>query len=530
MDAVSLSIIDWVAVGLYFAGIVGLAIKAKVAHRNSEDFFLADRSMHWGIVLLSIFATLFSTVSFVAVPGEAYQHGLMLSLLLVSSIFFYPLAIWLFLRFFFRTHTFTAYEYLEQRYNLTTRLMGSAVYCLVRLLYLGTVFYAGAMVFKSLVGWPPIITILVIGIVTITYAVAGGSRAIMFSDALQGVVIVIGIAVIMCKILKLADFDLFAIYSHAAGNGKGYGDLVKPEFYRFNLTDRFSIWLLLINAVLAPLASLSADQSVVQRLLSSKSYKEAKKSIIGNALICVPIIGMLWIIGIGLFYYYSKSSSILPKEVTSDNVMGYFINTQLPSPLPGIITAALLAALMSTVASTVNCIANVVHRDWAVRLDIVQLDSKNELTVCRILSACIGMLSIIIAVLMTIGSENITSSVLEISGIWSSLWGILLVAFLFGVLVPRVSATAIIAGLLVGGAVSMYLPYALYYSVPVDKRIGFMWIGMPGLLIAALLPLIICIFRPNRKNLTDLTLWTLSKDVKINERDLVDIKAISNFD
>jgi solute:Na+ symporter, SSS family len=391
-------------------------------------------------------------------------------------------------------------------------LGGASTYCIIRLLYGGTVFYAAAKVFESLAGWPPITTIMVVGLFTIVYTTTGGMKAVMITDTIQGVIVVLGIGVILYKLLQLADFDVMSIYAHATENGRGYEALAQPEFYRVNLFDRFSLWLLMLSAVTTPLLTLSADQSVVQRLLTSKSYADAKRAVYVNAAVSIPIVGMLWLIGIGLYFRYTNGGSTLPEGVTSDHVMGFFISTNLPAPLPGLITAALLAALMSTIDSTVNCIANVIHNDFLLRLKVIKSNAPREMLVCRTLSGLIGIVCVGIAILLTFGSEGIQSSILEITGIWSSLWLVLLAVFIMGVLIPRVAGWHAFIGLVSGAAVSLYLPYALYYAVPVEERVSFMWVGVPGMIIAGVLPITLSLIWPNRIDSQSLTLWSINKE------------------
>ncbi|WP_432799579.1 sodium:solute symporter family transporter [Poriferisphaera sp. WC338] len=523
-SGIMLSMLDWIAIGVFLFLVVCAAMWARFQQKGRADFFLAGRSMSWVVVTFSTFATLFSTISFVAIPGEAYDHGLMLSLTLIVGAMFYPLGVWLFLRFFFNTQTYTAYEYLERRFNLPTRLGGAMTYCIIRLLYGGTVFYAAAKVFESLAGWPMIATVLVIGVFTIIYTATGGMKAVMITDTIQGVIVVIGIGAILYTLLQITNFDIQGIYTYASENGRGYEGVVQPEFYRMNLFDRFSLWLLLIASITTPLATLSADQSVLQRLLASKSYKHARRAVIVNAFTAVPVVGMLWLIGIGLSFLYTSGKTSLPSNIESDHVLGFFISSHLPAPFPGLITAALLAALMSTIDSTVNCIANVIHCDFLVRLRVVGNNSNHEMLVCRLLSILIGLVCVGLAVLMTLANEGIQSNILEITGIWSSLWLVLLAVFLIGVLAPRVTGKHIFIGMVLGGMVSLYLPYTLYYATPADERISFMWVGVPGMLITITLPLLLSLLWPDVKSTEGLTLWSIknkSNTSKISDPVLV---------
>lgn len=509
---ISLSYLDWIIVAVYTSIAVGIAVWSKIGQRDTvEEYFVGGRSMNWLVVSISIFATLFSSISFVAIPGEAYQNGLMFSLYLFGGALATPLAIWMFLRFFFHSPSFTAYEYLEKRYDLSVRLLGAAIFTVLRLIYMGTVYYAVAKLFESLVGWPPMVTVVVVGLITISYTVLGGVKAAVFTDVAQALIIILGIGAILWKVLSLAGYDVFAIYQFAATHGKGYEPLATAHFYGLHWSDRINFFFLIQGVIFSPIINMACDQLTVQRLLASKGYREAKRATLFNAFTSVPIVFMFWMVGIGLFYFYNSGSIRLPAGMTSDHIMGYFINTQLPSPLPGLIVAALLAALMSTISSVVNSCATVIFADGLMRMNIIQKGDPREMLICRSLSVLSGFVGLGIAILLIIGGQGIQSSVLEISGIWSALWSMLLTAFVYGVLAPRVSARAMFIGMSIGCFFSLVLPYALYYAVPAENRIAFSWIGFPGGMLTWIVPMVISLFWPNRKNLRNLTLWTLEK-------------------
>lgn len=508
---VSLSLFDWSAVVVYLSLTAAIALWATRGQKGGEGYFLAGRSMGWIVISIAVFATLFSSISFVATPGEAYKNGLMLATLSYGQILFMPLAIWLFLRFFFLTPTFTAYEYLERRFSLPMRLIGSAMFMLVRLLYSGVVYYAAARLFESLVGWHPLLTITAVGLFTVAYTVTGGMKATILTDVMQTIVLFVGISVLAGKVLSLSGYDLGAIYQYASERNHGFEAFADPRFYRIHWQDRLNFWILLMHSVLTPLVSFSADQLVVQRLLASKGYKGAVRASVSNYFVGIPVGLMLWLTGIGLFYFYGTQPQKLAPGVGPDHILGYFIHTEMPSPIPGLLVAALLAALMSTVSSVVNSLATVAYRDWLVRLRWTVPGGRNEMLLARLLSAGMGLAGIGIAAALVLASEGITSSVFEISGIWANLWIVLTMAFLLGVLVPRVSGPAMLGGVLAGGAVNLYLPYAWYYAIPAEERISFMWLSYPGMLLALGVPLLLCLVLPNRKDLKGLTLWTLEK-------------------
>jgi len=507
----SLTALDWAAVIAYLGLIVGITVWSRFGQKkSSESYFLASRGMNWIVVSIAIFATLFSTISFVANPGEAYGHGLMMMLPAFVMPFFVPLAIHLFLRFFFAVPTFTAYEYLERRFNLATRIIGAALFCIIRLIYAGVVFYAAAVIIEALVGWPPLLTIVLVGAFTIAYTTSGGMKAVMFTDVAQAVILIIGISAVFWTILHATSSTPLAIFEYAANNERGFHRLMEPEFWSLDLHARLNIWLLILIAASGPLLSLSCDQLVIQRLLTSKDFKSAKRSVYFNYIAMLPLGLLFWGVGLGLFYYYAMHPEKLPEGMTSDKVMGWFISTELPPPIPGLIVAALLAALMSTISSVVNSVATVIYKDGLLRLGHVsEEDGPQTLRICRLLSVGAGVLGMAVSVLLTVGGKGVQTSVFEVAGVWAGLWMVLLSAFLLGVLVPRVSGKAMLAGLLVGSVVCLSCPYLLYYAVPEDQRISFNWLSWPGFVVSFALPLLVCLLWPNRKDLTNLTLRTM---------------------
>ena len=329
---------DWGLLTVYMLSVIGIAVWSKLSKKqDTEEYLLARHSMNWMVVATSVFATLFSTISFVSVPGEAYNFGLMMIISSIGIIIFTPLSIWLFLRFFFNAPTFTAYEYLERRFNRKCRMLASILFIAIRLFYTGGVFYAAAIIFESIVGWSPLLTVAVVGAVTIVYAFLGGARAVIINDVIQSGIILVGISALFFRILQLTGFDFVGVFSFAHAHNHTFELLADPSFYRFDIHDRWNFWLLALGLIMGPMTTMSCDQFVIQRLLAGKNYRQAVKSIYTSYFMgCLTVIA-LYGIGIFLYYYYNAGTGVLPKGIEGDQVLGYFVNTCLPSPLPGLI-------------------------------------------------------------------------------------------------------------------------------------------------------------------------------------------------
>jgi Na+/proline symporter len=201
----NLSMLDWLVVGLFLSFVASLAVWVKFSQKGRRDFFLASRSMGWFVVMFSTFATLFSTVSFISVPGEGYKNGLMTFLTQPVLLLAYPVAIALFLRFYLSLGSFTIFEYLENRYNPVLRYYSSMVFCLGRVIYGGAVLYAASKLFHGMTGWDERLVVLCVGTFTLAYCITGGMKAVLMTDVLQGFILLISIAVVSYVILDAGD-------------------------------------------------------------------------------------------------------------------------------------------------------------------------------------------------------------------------------------------------------------------------------------------------------------------------------------
>lgn len=510
MSEMNLKWSDWAAVAAYFAVTFLIAWRARRQQTNAAEYFLDGRRTHWIIVSVSLWATLFSTVSFVAMPGEAYKNGMLFSLYSVGYFLFTPLAMWLFLRFFYDTKSFTAYEYLERRFDVRVRALGAVLFLGARLLSGATVFYAAAKVFESLVGWDARATILIVGVFTIYYCYIGGMRAIMLTDFLQAVIILLGLACVLVKLLALAGFDIGAVWHYASAQGKTFGRVAEPEFFSFDPHVRFSFWVWLTMSLLGPLNNYGTDQLVVQRILSTSSYANAKRAILVKTAGTLPISLTFYFVGLLLFYYYHRVAD-RPPQLEADQVLGYFINQHLPPPIPGLIVAALLAALMSTISSTVGSLSTVTTIDLVQRFSRQQLPHERVLRLGKWCTVAGGAMTLSLAAALVYAGKQTETTVLEVDKVAGSLWGVLLVVFLTGILTQWATARAAFVALIVGIAMNATLPWFFYYGTPPAERISFAWVGIPGMAAAAVFVLVGSRLDARKpENLAGLTWRTLS--------------------
>lgn len=509
MPSVSLQPFDWTVIAIYVAMTFGIALRVRMGQKSENDYYLAGRNSHWILIGVSMYATLFSTVSFVSMPGEGYKNGMLFSLQSVGYTLFTPLAVWLFLRFFYNTTSFTAYEYLERRFDLNARTLGASIFLISRMLYGALVFYSAAKAFQTLVGWPPVLTILVVGVITIAYSFIGGMRAIIITDFIQTLVIVGGLVVIFLKLSSLIGYDFAGAWAFAAEHDHTYGRVLEPEFWSLDPALRYTFWTWILLAMMSPLTNYGTDQLVVQRVLASKSYDGAKKAIILKTVGALPLSLAFYFCGLLLFFYFNSVSKP-PEGVHADGILGYFISQHLPAPLPGLITAALLAALMSSFDSTLNSLSTVFAVDILQRRKWIS-PTANLLSLGKRLTLGWGVLMLGCALLMTYAGRGIESTVVEVSTIWTSLWGVLLMVVVAGIFTNWATARGATWALVLGGLTNLYSPWQLYYNTPAAERISFVWVGVPGWIVAAATIVVVSLL-DKRKNtkLNGLT-WSTTK-------------------
>ena len=477
---------DWLVVLGYMTLMFCIPFLLRHRERSASDFFLAGGNMHWVFVGLSMYATLFSAISFVSMPGEAYKNGMLYALYSVGYTLVSPVAIWLFLRFFYNASSFSAYEYLERRFNLPTRVLGSLVFLISRALYASLALYSAAKVFESLIGWPPVLTVAVIIVVVIVYSFIGGMRTVIIADSIKTGFLILGLLVIVWKLSVAVGFDFAGAWAFATATHHGFGAIATPEFFSLDPHLRLTVWVLALYAVTTPLMNYGTDQLFIQKILAANSYRGAFRASLLKTYFALPLTLLFYGAGILLYYYYNGLNRP-PEGVHPDAMLGYFIGHHMPSPLPGVVTVALLAAVMSSLDSTISSLSTIISVDIVERLNLLRPGRVGLFALGRGLTVAWGVVISGLAGLLIWKSEAVESTIAELAVIWSSLWGVLLVIVLGGVFTSWITGRAAAVALGIGIVLNLVLPWPLYYATPAAERISFAWVGVPGWIATAII-------------------------------------------
>lgn len=309
-------ILDWTIVAAYLGYVIWTGAKMSRRSGDSEAYFLAGRSLPWWAVGLSVMATQMSAITLIGTTGQAYTDGMRF----IQFYFGLPLAMIILcvtaVPFFYRAKVFTAYEYLEQRFDAKTRTLTSFFFLVSRGLGVGVIIAAPSVILSIVLGWDELATIFVIGLSTTVYTMLGGVQAVTWTDVKQMVIIFAGLAVIAFVIVaSLPDGVSLDDGLHLAGAA---GKLETMDF-SFDLSERYTIWSGMFAALFLFLAYFGCDQSQVQRYLTARSVDEGRTSLLMSAFLKIPVQFMILLIGVLVFVFYQfQSAPMIFNEVDAN--------------------------------------------------------------------------------------------------------------------------------------------------------------------------------------------------------------------
>ncbi len=293
--------LDWIVIAAYLAWMIYDGLKRTKSANEMEGYFLAKRSLPWWASGLSVMATQLSAITLVGTTGQGYEDGMRF----VQFYFGLPLAMIILsvtvVPFFFRARVYTAYEYLEQRFDAKTRGLATLLFLAGRSLSCGVVIAAPAVILSILLGWNLTLTVLAIGVPAAFYTMIGGVQAVAWTDVKQMGIIVFGVlAAVIMLVLALPREVSLGQALHLAGAA---GRLETLDF-SFNLTEKYTIWSGTIAGMFLMLSYFGCDQSQVQRYLTAKSIDEGRKSLILSAFVKIPFQALILLTGVLVFAFY----------------------------------------------------------------------------------------------------------------------------------------------------------------------------------------------------------------------------------
>ncbi len=421
--------------------------------RGGRDYFLGNRDLPWGAVLLSVVATETSTLTFLSIPGVAYVGTLgFLQIAMGYVVGRVLVAVWL-LPAYQGGELMTAYELLEERFGGSTRRLTSGIFMVTRLLADSVRLFATAIPLALMTGWSYPLAVGVIGLATFVYTYLGGIRAVVWVDAVQMGLYLIGGLVALAVLQTAVTGGWETILDQAAAAAK---------LRVFDLTWDpglpYTLWAGLIGGAFLTMGSHGTDQLIVQRLLACRDLRSSRRALVGSGVAVLVQFALFLLVGLGVWAYFGGAGFD-----RSDEIFPRFILEALPVGLRGLLIAGVFAAAMSTLSSSINSLASATAYDfWAPARGRTE-DDRAILRAGRTFT--IGWTVLLVGAAILFIPLSRQSAAVEVSlGIASLVYGGLLGAFALARFVPRAGAPHAIAGI-VTGIGSMILLWSLARDV-----------------------------------------------------------------
>jgi SSS family transporter len=472
---------DVAIIALYLGALAAVGIHFSRRQKNLDRFFLARQSMAWLPVGLSLMAALDSAIDYLMQPSATIRYGLILLIGTSSWLFLYPWVSKVTLPFYRRLNYYTAYEYLEKRFDVRVRALAALIFIVWRLGWMATAIYVPCLAISTATGDRIPLRLLVVGLgaVVTLYTALGGIEAVIWNDVAQFCVRFGGLAAVVVIAAGSVPGGVGRIWDIAAAAGKtsaiaavdlgSGGVLARVQAFFFQPINVVSI---MFSMVVGRMASYTSDQIMVQRLQTTRSLKDARQAFIVNAAGDALWMFALSFVGLALFAYFQAHA--LPEHFATDKILPYFMSLTFPPGVVGLVIASIMAASLSSVDSAINSCTSVVVLDVYTRLirgretrhaqsPRSDAEEGHDVLVSRIATVAFGIVGTFLAM-----NVSRIGSLLEIANkLINAFSGPLFGIYILAMFSRRVtSGPALIAGI-VGSATSYYVAY--------QSRIGFMW-------------------------------------------------------
>ncbi len=466
--------LDWIVIVLYTAGMIAVGWYYARRTVTADDYVLGGRSMSPVGVGLSLFASLLSTISYFSYPGETIAHGPMV----LAGVLAYPFIVWivgwLLVPFFMRRRITSAYEVLEERFDVSLRLLGASIFVLLRLLWMATIVHV--TVSKVLLpllgvddGWTPLVCTM-LALVTIIYTSLGGLRAVVLTDVVQ-----------TCILLGGAVLTIVLISVDLGGVGQWWPQ-EWPERWElvwgYDPEARMSFVGIFIATITWHVCTAGSDQIAIQRYLATRDVRAARRALMVSLGSDAVVHVFLSILGLALLAFFLQRAGG-PEEAAgvfegADGLFTRFIGGELPVGVSGLVVAGLLAAAMSSLSSGMNSSATVVLRDHVTRLRSAPLSDAAQLGLVRAISVAVGVVVVLLSLLVDSVAGNLLEKAYKIVNL---LVAPLFVLFFLAFFVRRAGSLSAWLGVL--GATLAAILVGYWEDITGSAGISFLWL-MPG--------------------------------------------------
>jgi SSS family solute:Na+ symporter len=345
--------VDHSVVGVLMLVLVGVGLHFSKKEKSSGDYFRGGQRIPWWAAGLSLFATGASAISLMAMPGKAFaENWIYMSISFFIVIIQIPLLLLVYIPVARRLEISTANEYLERRFSLSVRMLGFVCFSLNQMLgRMASILLLPALAISAIFGMPMEYSILIMGVVTTLFVTMGGLEAVIWTDVLQAVIMLL--AVLVCSAYAFFALDITGPVAFEL-----LGNLDKLQMFDFSLNWQAPVVVVLVLNTFATVLGMIGDQNFIQRVQCTHDEKESRKAVYTQLAVAVPMNLVLFALGTLLFLFYATRADTLSPALKADSIFPFFAAQNLPVGMAGFVVVALLAATISTVSSAMNSVAN----------------------------------------------------------------------------------------------------------------------------------------------------------------------------
>ena len=501
----------------YFGILVAMGIYFSRKNTNTEEYFVGGRKFSGWVIGLSMVGTSISSVTFLAFPADAFKTAWLRILPGFTLPIVILIAAYFFLPFYRRTKIISAYEYLENRFGPSVRTYGAVTFMIGQLVRVSMILYLLSLLMHEITGLDPIISILVAGIFVAIYTIIGGIDAVIWTDVLQTIMLVLGGVFVLSVIVYELPGGFAQIIEVALRDGKmaladWENGVVQPVSWGFSISEKTALMMLFVGMT-EWFQEYTSNQNVIQRYATAKSTKEARKAMFVS-FSNVPIWAFYFFLGTALYVFFQvfpapETTEMLDGTRKAEQIMPYFIVNYLPPGFAGLVIAAAAAAAMSSLDSSINAISTIGVHDIYRRLWKKDRGDKHYLHVAWTLATGVSVIMIGGAIILSQTDTKTLqdAAVILISLLMGGVTGLYMIGFLTKVGDERTAWIGISITFLFSlwtvlasrGILPdwLSLPFDLYYTGFIGNIIMFATIFM----IASLLS-------KGKRELKNLTVWT----------------------
>jgi len=475
--------LDYTVFGVYLAASVGVGLLSARGSKSLGDYFLAGRGMNSVLVAMSILAALFSGISYLAGPADVYKNGFAFAYIVLAFFIATPFTTLWMLPKFYQSRFYTAYQFLEERFARPVRLMASGLFIFRVALWLAAATYAPALALEKVTGFPLAWTIILTGTLTTLYTALGGMKAVIWTDVMQLIVLFGGQLLIVWVALGKVPGGLGGMWDTVVADGRMDLSL------SFSMGERANLGAVLLAGAFLHLVQMATDQVSVQRYLSAGSLAEAKRSLWIKLWFILPVLVLFYGTGLVLYAFYKTHGDPLAAGLIEreDQILPYFVVTQLPAGLPGLLIAAIYAASMSTISAGLNSLASATVVDFQRKLERPATQSVAQ---ARWITTGYGVLVMALAFAVSSMPGNLVESVNTVIGL---VGGPLLGLFFLGMFTQRADTRGALIGTFTGFAALLLLHLYQNGFLTAQKppiMVNFIWFSLIGCTLTMLIGLL----------------------------------------